>query len=150
METGQLFPPFSLADQDGKVWTNADLAGRPYVIYFYPKDDTSGCTVEACEFRDARPDFGDVVLLGVSPDDAKSHGKFIKKHALNFPLLVDNEQVLLNALGIWVEKSMYGKKYMGVERTTYLVGPDGKIVAQWNKVKPAGHAAEVLEKLRNL
>ena len=147
---GKSLPSFSLADQDGKVWTNADLAGRPFVLYFYPKDDTSGCTTEACEFRDALPDFGPVQVLGVSPDDEKSHAKFIKKYSLNFPLLADPEKTLLQELGIWVEKSMYGKKYMGVERTTILVDERGIIREVWNMVKPAGHAAEVLAKVESL
>lgn len=144
IEAGQDFPDFSLADQTGKVWTKNDLKGAPAVLYFYPKDDTSGCTVEACEFRDQMPQFEGVRVFGVSPDAEKSHKKFVDKFTLNFPLLADPEKSLLEATGVWVEKSMYGKKYMGVERTTVLIDADGKVVKVWNKVKPAGHAAEVL------
>lgn len=144
IEAGQDFPDFSLADQTGKVWTKNDLKGAPAVLYFYPKDDTSGCTVEACEFRDQMPQFEGVRVFGVSPDPEKSHKKFVDKFTLAFPLLADPEKSLLEATGVWVEKSMYGKKYMGVERTTVLIDADGKVVKVWNKVKPAGHAAEVL------
>ena len=144
LTVGDAFPAFSLPDQDGKVHASPVYAGKPFVVYFYPKDDTSGCTVEACEFRDATPDFGDIPVLGVSPDSSKSHRKFIDKHGLTFTLLADTEQALAQACGVWVEKSMYGKKYMGIERTTYLVNAEGKVAQVWNKVKPAGHAAEVL------
>ena len=144
IEAGQDFPDFSLADQTGKVWTKNDLKGSPAVLYFYPKDDTSGCTVEACEFRDHLPHFEGVQVFGVSPDPEKSHKKFVDKFTLNFPLLADPEKSLLEAAGVWVEKSMYGKKYMGVERTTVLIDAAGKVIKVWNKVKPAGHAAEVL------
>lgn len=147
---GDAFPAFSLPDQDGTVHALADFAGRPFVMYFYPKDDTSGCTLEACEFRDASPHFGDIPVLGVSPDSSKSHRKFIDKHSLNFTLLADTEQLLAQACGVWVEKSMYGKKYMGIERTTYLVNAEGKVAKVWNKVKPAGHAGEVLVATRSV
>lgn len=144
MKVGDAFPDFSLPDQDGKTRSLAEYKGNPFVIYFYPKDLTSGCTVEACEFNEALPDFGEIPVIGVSPDPPKSHQKFIAKHNLLFTLLADETHSLLNSLGIWVEKSMYGKKYMGVERTTYLVGADGKIARIWHKVKPADHAKEVL------
>ena len=145
LEAGQPFPDFSLPDQDGKTWTNADLAGQPTIVYFYPKDDTSGCTAEACEFRDLLPKFTGARVIGVSPDSVKSHRKFVDKFALTFTLLADEAHALADACGVWVEKSMYGKKYMGVERTTFLVGADGKVTKVWNKVKPQGHAEEVLK-----
>lgn len=147
LEAGQPFPEFSLPDQDGKTWTNADLAGQLTIVYFYPKDDTSGCTAEACEFRDLLPKFTGARVIGVSPDSVKSHRKFVDKYALTFTLLADEDHALADACGVWVEKSMYGKKYMGVERTTFLVGPDGKVTKVWNKVKPQGHAEEVLAAL---
>jgi peroxiredoxin Q/BCP len=112
-------------------------------VFFYPKDDTSGCTIEACEFRDAMPQFAGAKVVGVSPDSAKSHTKFRTKFNLNYDLLADTEQTLCNACGVWVEKSMYGKKYMGVERTTFLLDAKGDIARIWRKVKPEGHAEEV-------
>lgn len=144
LQVGDPFPSFSLPNQEGTTVSNSDFQGRDFVIYFYPKDDTSGCTTEACEFTESIKDFGDVQVVGVSPDSVKSHKKFETKHSLGFTLLADEEKSLIQACGLWVEKSMYGKKYMGVERTTYLVGSDGKVKQVWAKVKPAGHAAEVL------
>lgn len=144
LQVGDPFPSFSLPNQEGTTVSNSDFQGRDFVIYFYPKDDTSGCTTEACEFTGSIKDFGDVQVVGVSPDSVKSHKKFETKHNLGFTLLADEEKSLIQACGLWVEKSMYGKKYMGVERTTYLVGSDGKVKQIWEKVKPAGHAAEVL------
>ncbi|HWA82549.1 MAG TPA: thioredoxin-dependent thiol peroxidase [Fimbriimonadaceae bacterium] len=143
LKEGDSFPEFSLSDQDGKTVTNADLKGHKSVIYFYPKDDTPGCTVEACEFRDAAPSYPGAKVYGVSPDSAKSHTKFIKKFDLNFPLLADTEHKLAEACGIWVEKSMYGRTYMGVERTTYLLDEEGRVTKIWRKVTPKGHAEEV-------
>lgn len=143
LKIGDEFPSFNLPDQSGALHSNNSYTGKPYVIYFYPKDDTSGCTTEAKEFNDLIRDHEDLPILGVSPDSVKSHKKFADKYDLKFPLLADEERVLINACGLWVEKSMYGKKYMGVERTTYLVGADGKIVEIWEKVKPAGHASTV-------
>lgn len=147
VEEGQAFPEFSLNDESGSVVDNAALAGKRAVLFFYPKDDTSGCTVEACEFRDTLASFQNVALYGVSPDSAKSHQKFIKKHGLNYPLLVDEGHRLVEALGIWVEKQLYGKKYMGVERTTILINEAGVVEKVWRKVKPEGHAAEVIAAL---
>lgn len=141
---GKKFPAFELADQDGQVHRLEDYRGKSVVIYFYPKDDTTGCTQEACEFRDSLPRFTGVTVLGVSPDSVKSHRKFVDKFDLNFPLLADPETELCQALGIWVEKSMYGRKYMGVERSTFLLDGNGVVLKQWTKVKPAGHAAEVM------
>jgi thioredoxin-dependent peroxiredoxin len=147
---GSPFPSFSLPDHAGALHSSESILGSPTIIYFYPKDDTSGCTTEACEFRDALPEFQGAKVFGISPDSAASHAKFAKRHGLNFPLLVDEDRTLIEAAGLWVEKSMYGKKYMGVERTTVLIGADGKIVKVWNKVKPAGHAAETLAALKEL
>lgn len=150
--TKSAFPSFSLLAHDGKTYTNTDFEGQKVVFYFYPKDDTSGCTLEAKDFRDHADDFKKlgVAIVGVSPDSEKSHCKFIEKHELNFLLLCDEEKKLLNALGIWKEKSMYGRKYMGVERTTYLVDENGNILKTWNKVNPKGHVQEVLEFAKSL
>jgi peroxiredoxin Q/BCP len=143
IEEGQPFPDFSLSDQDGNVVTGDDLKGRKTVVYFYPKDDTPGCTTEACNFRDALPTFGEARVIGVSPDSAKSHRKFVDKFNLNFTLLADTDHALSEALGIWVEKSMYGKKYMGVDRTTFVLDEAGIVRKVFRKVKPAEHADEV-------
>jgi thioredoxin-dependent peroxiredoxin len=140
---GSPFPPFSLLNQEGETFTNADLSGKISVVYFYPKDDTSGCTTEACEFQERLPSISGANVIGVSPDDVKSHRKFATKYNLTFPLLADTEKVLCEACGVWVEKSMYGKKYMGVERTTFVLNAEGIITHVFNKVKPAGHAAEI-------
>jgi peroxiredoxin Q/BCP len=139
-------PAFSLPGSDGKTWSAKDLKGTPYVLYFYPKDSTPGCTTEACGFRDnlARLALRGVTLLGVSPDSLKSHATFIAKQDLNFPLLADTEHVLAEKLGVWVEKSMYGRTYMGIERSTFLVGVDGTILQSWRNVKVPGHVDEVL------
>lgn len=145
LQTGAIFPEFALPDQTGATHTLESIKGSKTVIYFYPKDDTTGCTQEACEFRDSISDFEGVKIFGVSPDSVKSHKKFETKWSLNFPLLSDEEHTLLEACGLWVEKSMYGKKYMGVERTTVVLDEEGRILKVWNKVKPAGHAADVLE-----
>jgi peroxiredoxin Q/BCP len=148
LQIGDQFPDFALLDQEGKTHTLNDLKGSRSVIYFYPKDDTPGCTAEACEFRDNLPKFKGVKVFGVSPDSAKSHGKFVGKFGLNFPLLADTDKKLSEGAGVWVEKSMYGKKYMGVERTTFLLDDNGKILNIWRKVKPQGHAEEVLANLK--
>ncbi|MDR3687808.1 MAG: thioredoxin-dependent thiol peroxidase [Fimbriimonas sp.] len=140
---GDSFPSFSLPDENGKIVSSDDLRGKSAVIYFYPKDDTTGCTAEACEFRDTLPGIDGVTILGVSPDNPRSHRKFVDKYSLNFTLLADTEQALCKAAGVWAEKSMYGKKYMGVERSTFVLDGDGKVVKVFRKVKPQGHAAEV-------
>jgi len=133
---------------DGQTVSLKDFAGRTVVLYFYPKDDTPGCTVQACALRDAWSQFAEkAVVFGVSIDPAKSHAKFIKKHALPFPLLVDEKQELVQAYGVWVEKSMYGKTYMGTERSTFVIGPDGMLKAVLRKVKPAEHVEQVLAAL---
>jgi peroxiredoxin Q/BCP len=152
IDEGSKAPAFSLVDQDGKTHRLKDYANRAVVLYFYPKDDTPGCTTEACAFRDAQPDFGkvDAVVLGVSVLDTKSKAKFAKKHGLNFPLLADEDHAVADAYGAWQEKSMYGRKYMGVARITYLIAPDGKVARRWDKVSPSTHAAEVLEATKAL
>ncbi len=150
IQEGDSFPEFELPDQDGNTHRSTDLKGRAYVVYFYPKDDTSGCTKEACEFRDSMPKFEDVTVFGVSPDSVKSHKKFADKYNLQFPLLADEERTLIEAVGLWIEKSMYGRKYMGVDRTSFLIGPDGRVKKVWRKVKPEGHAAEVLTEVQSL
>ncbi|GAA5149271.1 thioredoxin-dependent thiol peroxidase [Prosthecobacter algae] len=123
----------------------SDLKGETVVLYFYPKDDTPGCTKQACALRDGWADISTKAkVFGVSIDSVKSHEKFIQKHALPFPILSDEDQAIVNAYGVWVEKSMYGKKYMGTERTTFVIGPDGKIKAVFPKVKPEEHLAQVL------
>lgn len=147
LEAGQSFPDFSLTDQNGETVTLDSLKGSKTIVYFYPKDDTPGCTVEACEFRDNLPKFKGAKVIGVSPDSAKSHTKFIGKFSLNFPLLADTDKSLCEACGVWVEKSMYGKKYMGVDRTTFLLDENGIVEKVWSKVKPQGHAEEVLAAL---
>ncbi|HEU4700254.1 MAG TPA: thioredoxin-dependent thiol peroxidase [Gemmatimonadales bacterium] len=149
---GEPAPDFTLPAsgfQDDTV-SLAALRGRPVVLYFYPKDDTPGCTVQACEFRDRWQDVKDTgaVVLGVSPDPVKSHEKFRDKFALPFPLLADTDHKVAEAYGVWGEKSMYGKKYMGVHRTTFVIAPDGRIARVFEKVKPEGHASEVLEALK--
>lgn len=149
---GEPCPDFALADDRGETVTSASLAGKPFVLFFYPKDDTSGCTQEAVAFSALVADFeaAGTKVFGISPDSVGSHAKFRDKHSLTVPLLSDESQTLLSAFGVWIEKSMYGRKYMGVERTTILVGPDGRVVQAWPKVKVPGHAQEVLEAARGL
>ena len=143
---GTKAPAFDLPTDGGGKLNLKALKGRKVVLYFYPKDDTSGCTREAIDFNGLKIEFekAGAVVVGVSPDSPASHDKFKKKHALDFPLIADEEKAMLEAYGVWVEKSMYGRKYMGVERTTFLIGADGKIARVWNKVKVPGHAADVL------
>ncbi len=146
LEPGKKAPAFDLpTDGEGRIKL-AGLKGQKVVLYFYPKDDTSGCTQEAIEFNGLRKQFEKIetLILGVSPDPVKSHDKFKAKHGLEFGLISDESKAMLEAYGVWVEKSMYGRKYMGVERTTVLIGADGKIAQVWNKVKVPGHAKEVL------
>lgn len=139
-------PAFDLPEADGHRVTKASLSGHPFVLYFYPKDDTSGCTLEAIEFTALIDRFDAIAtpVLGVSPDPVKKHCKFRDKHELKVRLLSDEEKSLLEAFGVWARKSMYGKTYMGVERTTALIGADGRIAQLWPKVKVPGHAQEVL------
>jgi thioredoxin-dependent peroxiredoxin len=152
IDPGKKAPAFSLEDQNGKTHSLADYAGQPLVIYFYPKDDTPGCTKESCAFQDNLPKFkkGKAAILGVSVLDTKSKAKFASKYNLTFPLLADEDHEVIDKFGAWQEKSMYGKKYMGVARTTYLIGPDGKVARRWDGVKVDGHAEEVLEAVNSL
>ena len=149
---GKAAPAFALDTDAGERLSLKDLRGRPVVLYFYPKDDTSGCTTEACEFRDAFPRFkkSKAEILGVSPDSVESHRKFKAKYDLPFTLLADPEHVVAEKYGVWKEKSMYGRTYMGVERTTYVIDAAGKIAKVFQKVKPAGHAEEVRTALAEL
>jgi peroxiredoxin Q/BCP len=149
LNVGAKAPAFSAPDQSGKTVSLGDFKGKKVVLYFYPKDDTPGCTTQACSFRDEHSVFlkKGAVVLGVSPDSAKSHTKFIEKFSLPFPLLADEDKTIAQAYGVWVEKSMYGKKYMGVERSTFVIDGDGKLAAIYRKVKPAEHIAEVLATL---
>jgi peroxiredoxin Q/BCP len=151
LEVGQLAPDFSLYNQDEKKITLKDYLGKNVILYFYPKDDTSGCTKEACSFRDNIPKFSkaDAVILGISPDSVKSHKKFSEKYKLPFNLLADEEKKVIEKYGVWKEKSMYGKKYMGVERTTFIIDEKRKIKKIFNKVKVDGHETEVLEVLKD-
>ena len=149
---GKAAPAFALDTDAGERLSLKDLRGRPVVLYFYPKDDTSGCTTEACEFRDAFPRFkkSKAEILGVSPDSVESHRKFKAKYDLPFTLLADPEHVVAEKYGVWKEKSMYGRTYMGIERTTYIIDAAGKIAKVFQKVKPAGHAEEVQAALAEL
>ena len=152
IEPGKKAPSFSLPDQAGKVHSLADYAGKPVVIFFYPKDDTPGCTKESCAFQDNLPRFkkSKAAVLGMSMLDAKSKAKFAKKYDLTFPLIADEDHAVMEKYGVWQEKSMYGRKYMGVARTTYLIGADGKVVKRWDGVKVDGHAEEVLAAVQAL
>jgi len=145
-------PSFSLKDQTGKAHSLADYGGRPVIIYFYPKDDTPGCTKESCSFQEHLPQFKTkkAAVLGMSILDEASKAKFAKKHGLTFPLLADADHEVAEKYGVWQEKSRYGRTYMGIVRTTYLIGPDGKIEQRWDNVKVDGHVEDVLEAVRNL
>jgi len=149
LKVGGKAPLFSLTDQEEKSIALAKLKGKTVVLYFYPKDNTPGCTTEACTYRDEHSAFQKkgAVVLGISPDDEKSHAKFAKKFSLPFSLLADHGHKVAEAYGTWVEKSMYGKKYMGVERSTFVIGPDGKLKLILRKVKAGEHVAEVLAAL---
>ncbi|WP_297321885.1 thioredoxin-dependent thiol peroxidase [uncultured Bartonella sp.] len=147
LEKGDIAPDFTLPRDSGKKQTLSELRGHPVVLYFYPKDDTSGCTLEAHDFTRLKPEFDKigVTVLGMSPDKPEKHDKFKTKHDLSIILISDEDKSTLEAYGVWVEKSMYGRKYMGVERSTFLIDKDGKIAEIWRKVKVPGHAQEVLE-----
>ena len=146
---GDAAPEFTLPSDRGGDVSLESLRGRPVVLYFYPKDDTSGCTTQACEFRDswAEVQARGAVVLGVSPDSVASHQKFRDKFSLPFPLLADADHAVAEAYGVWGEKSMYGRKYQGILRTTFIIDPAGRIAHVFEKVKPRGHAAEVLDAL---
>jgi len=152
IEEGAKAPKFNLKSQDGTKVSLADFKGRPVVLYFYPKDDTPGCTKEACNFRDQAKPLAKfkAQVLGVSPDAPESHVKFIKKYNLNFTLLADEDHKVAEKYGAWREKNMYGKKFMGVQRSTFLIGGDGKVVKVWKKVSVDGHDEQVLEELKKL
>jgi peroxiredoxin Q/BCP len=146
IDPGQKAPAFSLKDQNGKTHSLADYAGKSVILYFYPKDDTPGCTTETCAFRDNLPKFttNKAVVLGASILDEASKAKFAEKYSVNFPLLADADHAVAEKYGVWQEKSNYGKTYMGIVRTTYLIGPDGVVKRRWDNVKVDGHAEEVL------
>ncbi|MEQ8825913.1 MAG: peroxiredoxin [Filomicrobium sp.] len=152
VEEGKKAPNFKLPDTDGETVQLSKLKGSAVVLYFYPKDDTSGCTKEAIAFTELLGEFeaAGATILGVSPNDEKSHRKFIDKHDLKVRLLADTEKAAAEAYGVWVEKSMYGRKYMGVERSTFLIDKAGKVSRIWRKVKVPGHAQEVLEAAQEL
>jgi len=152
IEPGRKAPAFTLNDQSGRPHRLADYAGRPLILYFYPKDDTPGCTQESCDFEARLPQFtrGQAAVLGVSILDEKSKAKFAAKHHLTFPLLADADHAVAEKYGAWQEKSRYGRTYMGIARTTYLIDTAGKVAQRWDRVKVEGHAAEVLEAVRGL
>jgi peroxiredoxin Q/BCP len=152
LQDGEIAPDFSLHDDAGSVVRLSKLKGRPVVVYFYPKDDTSGCTQEAKDFSCLADDLAKAgaEVIGISPDSAASHKKFKTKHDLTLRLLADENKDAANAYGVWVEKSMYGRKYMGVERSTFLIDSKGKLARSWRKVKVPGHAEEVLAAVKAL
>jgi peroxiredoxin Q/BCP len=147
IEPGKKAPAFTLKDQQGNVHRLSDYEGRPVILYFYPKDDTPGCTKESCEFQAALPALkrSKAIVLGVSILDEASKAKFAGKYGLTFPLLADADHAVAEKYGVWQEKSNYGRKYMGIARTTYLIGPDGKVARRWDNVKVAGHVDAVSE-----
>lgn len=146
LKVGELVPDFTLIDQDEKSHTLSQYRGKKVVLYFYPKDMTPGCTVQAQGMRDSMNDLEakGIVVLGVSVDDVKSHKKFVEKHNLNFPLLADTEKTVVEAYGVWKEKSMFGKKYMGIQRDTFLIDEEGKLIQHFEKVNPLKHASQIL------
>jgi thioredoxin-dependent peroxiredoxin len=152
IDAGKRAPAFALKDQQGRVHRLSDYAGRPVVLYFYPKDDTPGCTQEACDFEAQLPAFTGrtAAVFGVSILDEKSKAKFAAKHGVTFPLLADADHAVAEKYGVWQEKTRYGRKYMGIVRTTYLIGPDGKVVQRWDRVKVDGHAEEVARSVRTV
>jgi peroxiredoxin Q/BCP len=152
IESGQRAPAFTLTADDGTKVRLADLKGRPVVLYFYPRDDTPGCTREACAFRDRQAKLKKLgaVVLGVSGDSIQSHQKFRDKYRLNFPLLADEDHRVAEKYGAWREKNMYGKKSMGIQRSTFLIDPKGKVAKVWKQVKVDGHDEQVLNTLEEL
>lgn len=152
ISANQPAPDFALPDENGNLRSLAEFRGKPVVLYFYPKDDTPGCTVEACNFRDDYSAYQEAgaVILGVSPDTAKSHTKFINKFSLPFPLLADADHSVAAAYGVWGPKKFMGKSYEGIHRTTFLIGPGGDIIQVFEKVKPDGHSLQVLAALKGL
>jgi thioredoxin-dependent peroxiredoxin len=152
VDPGKKAPAFNLKDQEGKAHKLADYAGRPLVLYFYPKDDTSGCTKEACAFQDNLPKFksGKAAVLGVSILDEASKARFAAKYGLTFPLLADADHEVAEKYGVWKKKSLYGRSFMGIARTTYLIDREGKVARRWDNVKVDGHAGQVLEAVEAL
>jgi len=146
IEPGKKAPAFTLKDQNGDAHRLSEYAGRPVILYFYPKDDTPGCTAESCDFQSNLPRFtpSKAAVFGISILDEKSKAKFAAKHGLTFPLLADADHAIAEKYGVWQEKSRYGRKYMGIVRTTYLIGADGKVQQRWDNVKVDGHVDEVL------
>ena len=146
LQVGELVSDFTLVDQDEKSHTLSQYRGKKVVLYFYPKDMTPGCTVQAEGMRDSMNDLEakGIVVLGVSVDDVKSHKKFVEKYNLNFPLLADTEKSVVQAYGVWKEKSMFGKKYMGIQRDTFLIDEEGKLIQHFEKVNPLKHASQIL------
>lgn len=152
IEEGEPAPNFKLSSDDGSTVELRSLRGKPVVLYFYPRDDTPGCTVEACSFRDQQSELArqGAVVLGVSPDDLESHGRFRRKFQLNFPLLADTDHRVAEQYGAWREKVRYGKRAMGIQRSTFLIDPKGTVRKVWRQVKVEGHDKEVLEALESL
>lgn len=152
VDAGKKAPAFALKDQDGTLHRLSDHAGQPVVLFFYPKDDTPGCTTEACGFRDQLPRFKSekAVVFGISILDEASKATFAKKHGLNYPLLADADHAVAEKYGVWQKKSLYGRSFMGIARTTYLIDRDGKVAKRWDKVKVDDHANEVLEAIAEL
>ena len=152
LEVGDNAPDFAIPNQNGDIINLKSFEGKWSVIYFYPRDDTPGCTVEAKEFTDLNQKFEKLGcgVVGISPDNEAKHCKFIEKHELNIELLADTDKTMLADYGVWQEKSMYGKTYMGVVRTTYLINPNGSVAEAWTKVKAKGHAEAVFERLVEL
>ncbi len=152
LKVGDKAPAFKLKNQDAKLISFSDLKGKPIVLYFYPKDDTSGCTKEACNFRDEFPKFGKMKaeIIGISADSVESHKKFAEKYKLPFNLLADDKKEVVEKYGVWKEKNMYGRKYMGIERTTFIIDANGKISKIFPKVKVDDHNKEVMDALKEL
>lgn len=152
IDPGEKAPAFSLNDQHGKPHKLSDYSGRPVVLYFYPKDDTPGCTKESCDFRDHLPKFKSTkaAVFGVSILDEASKARFAKKFDLNFPLLADEDHAIAEKYGVWQKKFLYGRGFMGIVRTTYLIDANGRVARRWDKVQVDGHAEEVLEAVREI
>ena len=150
LEAGDTAPDFALPDQDGTMHSLAGYRGRRVVLYFYPRDETPGCTTQACSFRDSHAEIlaEGAIVFGVSKDDADSHGKFRERHRLPFPLLVDDEAAVAARYGAWGEKVLYGRRFQGMTRATFIIGPDGILTRVWKRARPSGHGEAVLKVLR--
>lgn len=151
LEIGDKAPSFKAPSDSGEIFSSSTLKGKTFILYFYPKDDTPGCTKEACDFTENLSKFNklDVPVIGVSKDSIDSHIKFKEKFGLKFPLISDTDGKICEAFGVWIEKSMYGRKYMGIDRATFIIGADGKIKSVWRKVKVPGHIEDVLSALKD-